>query len=391
MFFYIDESGHSGNNLFDDNQPVLSYGVLSCKTNLDLLAAESHAAILRKIDSPSLHANKLGPEGFRPIVRDLAALHRRFRLHFDYYFVDKRSFALVTFFNAVFDAGINEAVKWDWYWTPLRFPVIAALETLADENMLKESWALCLVPQSDVAKEEGRIVQLLGAFLQKLDGSQMDTRLREIIRDALLFGVRNPLQLDFGTYNRKALSPNAIGFQFVITALARRIKATSRKALGILVDQQSEFNPAQLDAYSIQSKKAEGFRNSPADREKYLAHPFLEGVREDVSALISHFPQEKVTISNSNQSIGLQICDAFLWIANRVIKNAEMPHELRPLAHLVFSRGAIDGISVPAMMRRWEAFERKLPKTEDVSPVLKAKSDALVGAHRSRVKGMKLD
>jgi len=29
MFFYVDESGHTGTNLFDPNQPVLYYGVLS--------------------------------------------------------------------------------------------------------------------------------------------------------------------------------------------------------------------------------------------------------------------------------------------------------------------------------------------------------------------------
>lgn len=390
MFFYIDESGNSGNNLFDDHQPVLSYGVISSKTNLDMLATGRHTAILRKIDAPSLHANKLGLEGLRPIARDLVALYQQFQLGFDYYFVDKRSFALVTFFNAVFDAGLNEAVKWEWYWTPLRFPAIAALETVADEVMLKESWALCLVPQADVLKEEGRIVQLLKTFLERINGSPMDARLREILRDALLFGISNPLKLDFGTYSRKALSPNAIGFQFVITAIARRQKATGRTALGILVDRQSEFNPAQLEAYSIQSKIAKGFRSSPADRDAYLAHPFLEGAREDVSALISHFPQEKLTISNSDQSIGLQLTDVLLWIANRAIKGTEMPAELRPLAYLILTRGVIDGISVAAMIKRWEVFERKLPKAEDVPPNLKADTEARVQAHRAKVKEMKL-
>lgn len=40
MFFYVDESGHTGPNLFDENQPILYYGVLSSKINLDA-AAES--------------------------------------------------------------------------------------------------------------------------------------------------------------------------------------------------------------------------------------------------------------------------------------------------------------------------------------------------------------
>jgi hypothetical protein len=35
MYFYVDESGQTGLNLFDENQPYLYYGVLSSKTNLE--------------------------------------------------------------------------------------------------------------------------------------------------------------------------------------------------------------------------------------------------------------------------------------------------------------------------------------------------------------------
>ncbi len=43
MYFYIDESGNSGNNLFDRSQPVLSYGVLSSEVNVDEQALEPFA------------------------------------------------------------------------------------------------------------------------------------------------------------------------------------------------------------------------------------------------------------------------------------------------------------------------------------------------------------
>ena len=51
MFFHIDESGNTGNNLFDANQPVLSYGVLSCRTNVDVLCSGLHKQIL----GPQVH------------------------------------------------------------------------------------------------------------------------------------------------------------------------------------------------------------------------------------------------------------------------------------------------------------------------------------------------
>lgn len=37
MFSHVDESGHTGSELFDATQPVLYYGVLSSDMNLDVL------------------------------------------------------------------------------------------------------------------------------------------------------------------------------------------------------------------------------------------------------------------------------------------------------------------------------------------------------------------
>ncbi len=38
MHFYVDETGHTGPNLFDSTQPILSYGVLSSPDDLDTVA-----------------------------------------------------------------------------------------------------------------------------------------------------------------------------------------------------------------------------------------------------------------------------------------------------------------------------------------------------------------
>ncbi len=74
MFFYIDESGNSGNNLFDKNQPVLSYGILSSKTNVDLMGANEHKEMLRKIGTDSIHASVLKFAGLVEIADELNAL-----------------------------------------------------------------------------------------------------------------------------------------------------------------------------------------------------------------------------------------------------------------------------------------------------------------------------
>lgn len=47
MYFYVDETGHTGPNLYDRTQPVLSYGALSSSVDLDK-AAEAELTVLRK-------------------------------------------------------------------------------------------------------------------------------------------------------------------------------------------------------------------------------------------------------------------------------------------------------------------------------------------------------
>lgn len=60
MYFYVDESGHTGPNLFDASQPMLYYGVLSSRMNLDVVAEYELAALRRRLKVPRLHAAELG-------------------------------------------------------------------------------------------------------------------------------------------------------------------------------------------------------------------------------------------------------------------------------------------------------------------------------------------
>jgi hypothetical protein len=392
LFFHVDESGNSGNNLFDHNQPVLSYGVLSSETNVDVLASREHAGILRRLGEDSIHANQLGAGRILSIVGDLIRLHDKFDFHFDYYFIHKESYAVAMLFDAIFDAGLNEAVKWDWYWTPLRFPMVAAVQTMVDEDLLKEGWKLRLIPRMRIEREEARIVRLLTTLRDRLDkAAHIDKRIREILSDGLRFGIKNPLKLDFGTDIPKFFSPNSVGFQFVLSCIANRLKATKRKALKITLDRQSEFNQAQIQTYINRAQLSAALRKSPIDREWYLGHPLHEGVRDDAKNLISHFPEEKVTITTSPESFGLQLVDVYLWIVGRTLTATHVPDELKLLARMLLNPARIDGISIPTMMARFNAFEKKLPQISEISPELKLKNEELVEAHRRKVREMNLE
>jgi hypothetical protein len=81
-------------------------------------------------------------------------------------------------------------------------------------------------------------------------------------------------------------------------------KIRRQKVLGITVDRQTQFNGAQVKPYEVQSKISAALRGNGDDRIKYLAHPFLEGVREDAETLIAHFPERELAIEESSRSFG---------------------------------------------------------------------------------------
>lgn len=316
MYFYIDESGNTGNNLFDNNQPVLSYGVLSSKTNLDLLGKRFHRKMLNELRVDAIHANVLGVDKLTKISHLLFDLQKKMRLDFDYFFINKVDYALTMFFESVFDAGLNPAVKWDAYWTPMRFLLMIKLSSILDEEILKESWSLCI--DKNIEKRSKEITTLLEELIKRLAVSGLDSRSKEIIRDAFQYGADNPLKLDFGTPDQKMISPNAVCFQFVISAMARRILKSGRKdAFQILVDRQSEFNDAQRQTHSHASLISEGLSNaSDNERKQFLFHPYFENL-SDEEILRKGTPKKAITISNSEDSVGLQITDTYLWIMNR--------------------------------------------------------------------------
>jgi hypothetical protein len=386
MYFHVDESGNTGNNLFDSAQPTLSYGVLSSLGNVDELGAGIHRAVLSSLGVESLHAAELGMERIDSIVPLLTELHVQMDFNFDYYFIEKPTYALVQFFEAVYDAGLNDAVEWNHYWTPMRFLLIGALGELLDEPFLRRSWSLSC--ERRIATRLGEVVDLLVDARETISSSHADARLKEILIGPLNFGINYPDKLDFGTGNPKIISPNAVAFQFVVTALGRHLRSVpDTTSVLVTIDHQQQFNAAQLKTYETQRLIAEGFKKAPAEQREYiLNHPLYQHLDRE-EALAAEVPQRAPRVARSSQSIGLQLVDIYLWLANRTIQGIELPPRSAEFVELLLRSGHLDGIWMAGMLRRWRAFEAQLPKFEDLTPEQLKAARALREELRARVAG----
>ena len=118
MFCFVDESGNTGLELFDSNQPTLYYGLLSSRSNLDIVAEPLLRNLRKQLGVERLHANQLGVARLTKISAPLIEFSKKKDLRFSLLQVAKPDHAIICFFDQVFDSGMNDAVPWHHYFIP---------------------------------------------------------------------------------------------------------------------------------------------------------------------------------------------------------------------------------------------------------------------------------
>ncbi|ECE0639110.1 TPA: hypothetical protein L2H40_005033, partial [Escherichia coli] len=231
MHFYVDETGQTGRNLFDKTQPVLSYGVLSSDANLDKVAEADLAVIRKTLGVQRLHAAELGLHRLSDLVDTLLVLQKKHRIRFDIWQVVKRDHAIISFFDQVFDQGMNPAVPWSAYWTPLRYPLLLNLASLFDDELASNAWTARLEAHDERASE--LFCTVSDELISRTAASALDHRSKQLITDALNWASANFEQLGYNCKTNKErlrIMPNMIGFQSVLHGICSRLGAPERKA-----------------------------------------------------------------------------------------------------------------------------------------------------------------
>lgn len=352
MYFYIDESGHTGPNIFDSAQPMLYYGVLSSRLNLDVVAEPSLASLRRRLQAARLHAAELGVGRLVEISSDLIKLVKRLGMRFDVYRVAKPDHAIICFFDQVFDQGMNPAVTWTGYWTPMRYVLLLKLASLFDEELASKAWIARIEPNDAIALP---LLQEVCAELRGRVHALSDARSRQLVTDALTWAERNPAEISYNVASKKdmlQITPNVIGFQSVMHGVAARIKLTGREACRIVVDQQSQFNKAQKTLAEFY-QNARGFKASMGPGLPEVDH--------------SNMPKVPIKFASSVGSAGLELTDIHLWLFRRAMEGVKLPAELTSLVRVHLHRGRTDEISLRAIESRWSRWFNQLPELGEMS------------------------
>lgn len=347
MFFYVDESGHTGTNLFDSSQPMLYYGVLSSRLNLDALAEPFLTKLRKQLGVKRLHAAELRNNALAQTAPNLLKVQKKYNVRFDLYRVAKADHAVICFFDQVFDQGLNPAVTWTGYWTPMRYVLLLKVAALFDEVTLKKAWG-ARIDLND-KRAEAAFVEVCKEIRSRVDALP-DARSRQIIRDALQWAEDHPAEIYYNVKRTRDLlqiTPNVVGFQSVMHGIAARLRKHRKEASSIVVDQQSQFNGAQRTL----SQHFALMRDVPLVNGPGL--PELD---------FSNMPDTPITFESSANSAGLELVDVYLWVFKRFMENKELAPELYPLIKSQFYRGRTDEISINAIASRWQRWFDELPE-----------------------------
>ena len=350
MYFYVDESGQTGLNLFDAAQPVLYYGVLSSTHDLNVSARDKVESLRLKLGVERLHANELGVEKLTSVVDELDVIQKEFGLSFDIYRVSKVDHAAICFFDQVFDQGLNKAVPWSAYWTPLRYPLLLAVASMFDEETLKLAWQARI--ERNVKAADELLVSVMTILLERLNWVT-DKRTREIISDALRWAIKFPEEIHYSIYSKKdalQISPNLIGFQSVLHGISSRLQREGAGASSIVVDRQSQFNKAQ----EWIAKTFSAMKNTPMEVGPGL--PVMD---------MSHMPEIAITCTAGTDNVGLEIVDIYLWLFKRFFEGKNIGSALHKFILHQFEIGYTDQVSLRAISDRWGQYFANLPELSE--------------------------
>lgn len=353
MFFYVDESGHTGSELFDAAQPVLHYGVISSNVNLDVLAEERLAPLRKRLNVDRLHASQLGVGKLVTIAKELVAMQRKLALRFDLYRVNKPDHAVICFYDQVFDQAMNPAVTWTSYWTPMRYILLLKLASLFEEDDARLAWSART--DTNRGRANGKLIEVCQRIAGRVD-QLPDAHSRQLIGDGLAWAAQNPDAICYNVDHAddiKQISPNIIGFQFVMHGIAKRIMQRGKRASRIVVDRQSEFNKAQ--------RTLSDFFASASGIE-IATGPGMPKVS------FAGMPKTPIEFAAGTDSAGLELVDVYLWIFKRLIDGKDMAPELMPLVYSQRHCGNTDEVSLRAIEARWEQHFTNMPALEDMPP-----------------------
>ncbi len=344
---YVDETGNTGHNLFDEKQPDFWTAALVTKGDFDLNYGQRLLKTGNLVGTQVLHAKELGVKKIEVLSIDLLELLRAAQAHFFVSRVEKRYLLASKMFDSIFDSGENAAVGWHNYnIRPLRLMLAFKFASILSIETASLFWKCIMEPNKDKAMQ--MLPEICAMVLENVNRIP-DERSRQIIGDGLQWARSHPESMQIHTDRavvRKGHFPNLVAFTNLIRGLENYSTRWKRGIARINHDQQSEMK-ATLELYHSLAANASG--------------EIIKWAGESYKFQMAAGSEFRMV--SDEKSAGIQVTDVVLWLYARFRKGDQLPEGCSMLLDYVFRHG-------------WESDFSFGGVEEAVKPTLKAIMDA---------------
>jgi hypothetical protein len=234
---YTDESGNTGLNLFDGNQPYFWTGTLLGLTDLDRLPKAIHQSCLDRAGVKELHGNALGLGGIEKIAGKLQQLLFRYKARFIFTQIHKPHVAAMKFVDTIFDSGNNEAMSNFHYGVRINrlyfAQIMSGLLDMTDREEFWKAYELC---------DSRGLVRILHRLEGRVESQINDPRSRQLLIEAIKWGSQYPEKV---MATRSELdSPNVIAVSLLINVLHAWNTEIGLTISKFVHDEQNQFGKA---------------------------------------------------------------------------------------------------------------------------------------------------
>lgn len=323
MYFWIDESGHTGQNLFDHTQPTFFYGILSSPYDLNEVAYDEIAKARNLLVMDRLHGRELTIDKIDLIIDSFIEIHEKYKIQCSVCSINKMDYVVMQFFDQVFDSGNNQASTHGIYFTTHRYWYLYAINILfgSDNGLREKAWNARIELNTD--KSCKMLSECCEALQNRVETADIPKEMKSFTYNILNYAKKYPKKIRYNAKTQQQaqnISTNLIGFQDVLLQIIRISTEKQLPVSQIVVDEQLEFNNLQDELM----KYYQGTTHiNLAEIYSNLAPP-------NRTANFNQTPDIDVLFKGKNdQDIGLEIVDLYLWILRRYITQKNLSEKIK--------------------------------------------------------------
>jgi hypothetical protein len=345
MYAYVDETGNTGGNIFDKDQPLFITGALITKDDYDKAYNSQIRKLASRFGLKSLHANELGEAKIDIVAPEILNIFINSRAQFFVSKVEKSFLLVAKLMDTLFDSYENRAVPWHVYNVrAMRVFMLFKLGSILTEDTAEIFWGSLLENNKNAAYKK-----LKSALVNIKECVHIlpDERSRQLITEAIDWAIKNPEAIDIHINSkiiRNGHLPNMVSFPGLLRGIELVSKGWRRPVKEIIHDQQNQFEQSLREWHDLLSNA------SKQVIKWYEYKPFS----------LSCVGGSTFRITKSSSSVAIQSIDIVLWIFKRYLDKKPLGYNSLQLLQHVFKYGYQDDLSFDTANEYLTEFMEKL-------------------------------